>query len=183
MPRGSRRFLSLYASLWGCFVITQLCATASMSWSFIELGRALLFHWDSSPSNAFFHQNMNVLRNPNSDIRWKHLPAAYFKLEDMIMPRFGSIFCVKEDAVVAYRERFRSASRDFTLFQRGWIQRSFTPHRTRTASRSAAGLAPNLQSRWMPGWSLQSGGSIRRRTRHCLSGHLKGRWLRIVICD
>lgn len=73
---------------------------------FHRIEPALMFLWDRHASNAFFHQDMRVLNDPKADIRWKYLPAAYFKLEDMIVPRLGSMFCVKEDAVIAYRKRY-----------------------------------------------------------------------------
>lgn len=64
------------------------------------------FARDRRPKNLVMHQNMNDLRNLGSDIRWRHFPSLYFKLEDYILPRMSSMFCVREDAAKDYRERF-----------------------------------------------------------------------------
>ena len=82
---------------------------------FHRIEPAMLFQWDRRGKNAFFHQNMQVLRNASADIRWKYLPRLYFWLEDWILPRFGSVFCVKQDAVVAYRERYPANASRFNF--------------------------------------------------------------------
>ncbi len=58
------------------------------------------------PKNAFFHQDMSILRNRNADIRWKGLPGAYFLLEDFVVPMLDSAYCVREAAVATLRGRF-----------------------------------------------------------------------------
>ena len=59
-----------------------------------------------TPKNAFFHQNMEVLRNKNSDIRWKYFPWLFYKLEDKVIRRLDSVFVVREDAAETYRRRY-----------------------------------------------------------------------------
>jgi glycosyltransferase involved in cell wall biosynthesis len=58
------------------------------------------------PKVLIIHQNMNVLSNKNSDIRWKYIPSLYFKIEDFIINRLKEVFIVRENAVVEYRQRF-----------------------------------------------------------------------------
>lgn len=58
---------------------------------------------DPRPKNAFVHQNMNVIHSSKSDIMWKHMPGLYFAMERRVIPQFGSIYCVRSDAVDAYR--------------------------------------------------------------------------------
>jgi glycosyltransferase involved in cell wall biosynthesis len=66
----------------------------------------LPFLRDRRPKNAFVHHNMSVIRNSKSDIKWKHISGLYFALERRVVPRCASIFCVRADAVKAYRETF-----------------------------------------------------------------------------
>jgi len=80
---------------------------------FHRIEPAALFLADARPRNAFFHQNMQVLHDPKADIRWKHFPPLYFMLERMIVPRFARVYCVKEDAVTAYRSRYPARAERF----------------------------------------------------------------------
>jgi glycosyltransferase involved in cell wall biosynthesis len=59
------------------------------------------------------HQNMAVIRNKDSDIRWKYFPGLYFALEKYTLPRVQSVFCVREDAVEDYKSRFPAHSHKF----------------------------------------------------------------------
>ena len=69
-----------------------------------------IFHSDSRAKNAFFHQNMEVIRDPNSDILWKYMPSVYEALERRSINRIASIWCVREDAVQAMRLRYAQKS-------------------------------------------------------------------------
>lgn len=69
------------------------------------------------PMNAFAHQNMNVIKDGSSDIRWKHAPGLYFWLEDRTVPKLSSLFTVREDAAIDYRNRYPQIA--------SWIK--FTP--------------------------------------------------------
>jgi glycosyltransferase involved in cell wall biosynthesis len=66
------------------------------------------------------HQNMNVLHDAGSDIRWKYFPKMYFLLERLVLPQLSSIFCVREDAASSYRERF-PAMRNHIQFTATWV--------------------------------------------------------------
>jgi glycosyltransferase involved in cell wall biosynthesis len=66
----------------------------------------LLFRADPRPKNAFFHQNMAIIRTKKADILWKHLPAAYEAIEHRIMVGLASAWCVREDGVSALQTRY-----------------------------------------------------------------------------
>jgi hypothetical protein len=73
---------------------------------FHRLEPMLPFLFDGRPKNAFFHQDMAVLHDAASDIRWKHVPWLYFGLERLLIPRLSAAFAVREEAVRAYRARY-----------------------------------------------------------------------------
>lgn len=73
---------------------------------FHRLEPMLPFLFDGRPKNAFFHQDMAVLHNAASDIRWKHVPWLYFGLERLLIPRLSAAFAVREEAVRVYRARY-----------------------------------------------------------------------------
>ena len=75
---------------------------------FHRIEPCLSFLNDDRPKTLVMHQNMNVLHSAGSDIRWKYWPKLYFMLEDFLLPRFSSIYCVREDAAMDYQERFPS---------------------------------------------------------------------------
>jgi len=64
----------------------------------------------SIPKLLIIHQNMNVLKNKSSDIRWRYFPYLYFKIEEYIIRRMKEIFIVREDAVNDYKQRFPEMS-------------------------------------------------------------------------
>lgn len=87
---------------------------------FHRIEPCLAFLQDKRPKTLVMHQNMNDLRNLGSDIRWRHFPSLYFKLEEWILPRMSSIFCVRTDAAADYRERF-AALRERIHFTPTWM--------------------------------------------------------------
>ena len=64
------------------------------------------FYNDLRGKTAVFHQDIEVLQNPDSDIFWKHAPWLYHALEKKVVPRLGSLFCVKQSAASDYRQRY-----------------------------------------------------------------------------
>lgn len=80
---------------------------------FHRIEPCLAFISDMRPKTVVMHQNMSVIRNKGSDIRWKHFPGLYFALERYILPRVQSVFCVREDAVEDYKRRFPDQSHQF----------------------------------------------------------------------
>lgn len=74
----------------------------------------------SKPKIFIIHQNMEVVRERQSDIRWKYFPAAYFLMERFLISRARNIFIVREDAVEQYRKRF-PAMRSSIHFLPTWM--------------------------------------------------------------
>lgn len=66
---------------------------------------SLLFAWDGRPKNAFFHQDMAVIRNTSADILWRRMPAVYEGMERFVIARLASAWCVREDGAEALRRR------------------------------------------------------------------------------
>jgi glycosyltransferase involved in cell wall biosynthesis len=73
-----------------------------------------LFLRDRRPHNLFMHQDMSVIRDPSSDILWRHAPWMYETLESKLIQRLETVFAVRRSAVERYqalypqrRERFR----------------------------------------------------------------------------
>lgn len=117
----------------------------------IELHRMepmMLFLGDRRPKNAFFHQDMSILRLPNADIRWRGLPGAYFWLEDRLVPRLSSGYCVREGGAKKLQERFPLLA-DRLKFVPTWVDTElFAPcadpalrHDERLALRRRCGFA------------------------------------------
>ena len=49
---------------------------------------------------------MEVIDSKESDIRWKHIPAFYYKMENWLIPKFNTVFCVNRQGVDFYKSRF-----------------------------------------------------------------------------
>jgi glycosyltransferase involved in cell wall biosynthesis len=108
-----------------------------------------LFMGDSTPATAVFHQNMDVLHNEDSDIRWKHLPGAYFAMESRLMQHLRRVFVVRENAVTAYQQQFPALADRFA-FTPTWVDPFvFNPladgdaEPARRALRESLALAPD----------------------------------------
>lgn len=77
---------------------------------FHRIEPVIQFLRSGAPKMVFIHQNMEVLRNQQSDIRWKNLPALYYRLEDWLIPRFQSVYAVHEQAVKSYQAHYPDAA-------------------------------------------------------------------------
>lgn len=66
----------------------------------------LLFARDRRPKNVTLHQDMVVIRDPRSDIAWRHAPWAYEALEARLLRHADRVFCVRRSAVDRYRARW-----------------------------------------------------------------------------
>lgn len=102
---GKRSFLPLSLRFSAALSIRKVAPECDIL-EFHRIEPSLLYYFRDIPKNAFVHQNMDVLHHKNSDIRWKHVPWLYYKLEDWLLPRMRSVFCVRADAVAAFRKRF-----------------------------------------------------------------------------
>ena len=72
------------------------------------------------PVNLFLHQNMAVLKQGGSDIRWRIVPELYRLLEKKVLYKASSVHCVREDAVNSYKGAFPSIGDKFR-FQSTWM--------------------------------------------------------------
>lgn len=74
---------------------------------FHRIEPALLHLDDQRPMNAFFHNDMAVIRKERqADILWRRWPAAYFRLEARVMRSLSSAWSVREPATLALRRRY-----------------------------------------------------------------------------
>jgi glycosyltransferase involved in cell wall biosynthesis len=64
-----------------------------------------LFGGDPRPKNLTLHQDMVVIRDPRSDILWRHAPALYEAVESRLIRRADRVFCVRRSAVQRYQAR------------------------------------------------------------------------------
>jgi len=67
----------------------------------------------AAPKFTFIHQNMAVVENKGSDIRWKYAPGFYFKMEDWLIPKFNAVYCVHRKGVDRYKNRYPKIESNF----------------------------------------------------------------------
>jgi glycosyltransferase involved in cell wall biosynthesis len=68
---------------------------------------ALVFLRDPRPKNAFFHQDMGVIRRERkADILWRYLPRLYFGVERRVVAGLDSAWCVRDEGVKAMQARY-----------------------------------------------------------------------------
>lgn len=92
---------------WGAFRHRQACAVDFDVYEFHRVEPALLYLKDARPKNAFFHQDMAVIRTEQkADILWSRLPAIYFSLETRVMRSLSSAWCVREQGAESLRARY-----------------------------------------------------------------------------
>ncbi|MDP2031017.1 MAG: glycosyltransferase [Thiobacillus sp.] len=92
---------------WGAFRYRQACTSNFDVYEFHRVEPALLYLRDVRPKNAFFHQDMAVIRTEQkADILWSRLPAIYFSLETRVMRSLSSAWCVREQGAESLRTRY-----------------------------------------------------------------------------
>jgi glycosyltransferase involved in cell wall biosynthesis len=104
----------------------------------------LQFRNDRRPKNIYMHSDMSVIRNKNTDIKWRHVPWLYDSLQRYIFSRMDRIYSVRESAAVhhaliypQWKERFE--------FLPTWVDTSvYEPASpgsdTRTTTRATLGV-------------------------------------------
>ena len=116
---------------------------------FHRIEPALPFFFNSRYKNMFMHQKMDILYNPNSDMGWKHWPGAYFALESFIIDQIKTVFCVREEAMEAYRQRYPKYAERFKFIPTWMDPQTFHPatpdgrQSLRTQLLSQYGLEPD----------------------------------------
>ena len=81
---------------------------------------SLAFLRDHRPKTLVVHQNMQVLYDPQTDIRWKYFPRFYFLLEKFLIRRIQAMYCVRADAVSDYKKRYPDIADRFR-FTPTWV--------------------------------------------------------------
>lgn len=117
---------------------------------FHRIEPSLLFLGDKRPKNAFFHQDMAVIRSDKADIVWRHMPRLYFSMERRAVNALSSAWCVRQEGVRAMRERY-PAQGEAIQFVPTWVDTEvFFPvaEATRQALRHRLALAN--------GWRIES---------------------------
>lgn len=107
---------------------------------------ALVFTGDPRPRNAFFHQDMGVIRSESkADILWRHLPGLYFGLERRVVNALDSAWCVRDEGVRAMQARY-PAKADVIRFVPTWVDvEIFVPPEAARRARLRAELAQSLR--------------------------------------
>lgn len=59
----------------------------------------LPFLMDRRRKNVFYHQDMEVIYNRHSDIKWRYFPWLYKLLERLVIPRIDHVFAVRRSVV------------------------------------------------------------------------------------
>ncbi|MCC6441654.1 MAG: glycosyltransferase [Rhodanobacteraceae bacterium] len=97
------------------------------AFEFHRIEPALLFLQDPRPKNAFFHQDMTVIRSDKADIVWRHMPWMYFTVERWVVQSLSSAWCVRQAGVRSMHERFPYKA-DAIRFVPTWVDTAvFSP--------------------------------------------------------
>lgn len=94
---------------------------------FHRIEPSMAFFLDRRPKTVVIHQNMQDLYNKKSDIRWNKVPGLYFWLQDKLIPKFSSVYVVREDAVSWYKERYPGISGRFRFTPTWYDPEVFKP--------------------------------------------------------
>ena len=97
-----------------------------------------LFRRDRRPKNVILHQDMSVIRKSTTDIKWRHLPWLYERLEGSLFGAVDRVFCVRESAVARYAERYPQDVTKFS-FMPTWVDTAlFHPPRREDGTRRSS---------------------------------------------
>jgi glycosyltransferase involved in cell wall biosynthesis len=106
----------------GCLRFRKLCASGFDICEFHRVEPALLHLSDPRPKNAFFHQDMTVIKTEDqADILWRFCPWLYFFLEKRIARSLSSAWCVRTEGVAALEQRY-SFLRGRVRFVPTWVE-------------------------------------------------------------
>jgi glycosyltransferase involved in cell wall biosynthesis len=136
--------------IWGAVRFQKACAGNFDVYEFHRIEPALLYLNNARPKNAFFHQDMSVIRSESkADILWRHLPALYFALETRVVRSLSSAWCVREQGAESLRKRYPFLA-DHIHFIPTWVDHEvFFPlpeverRKARVATESTLGLDPS----------------------------------------
>lgn len=94
---------------------------------FHRIEPCLAFLNDNRPKSVVMHQDMNVIRNSGSDIRWRHVPSLYFAIERFMLRRIQTVFCVHENAVLGYKKKYPDLADRFRFTPTWFDTETFGP--------------------------------------------------------
>lgn len=83
-----------------------------------------MFGSDARPRNVMIHQDMEVIRNKDCDIGWRHAPWLYEFIEPRLFRRVSRVFCVRRSAVERYRRTYPELADRFE-FLPTWVDTAF----------------------------------------------------------
>lgn len=136
---------------WGAAHNRKACEADFDVYEFHRVEPALLYLRDARPKNAFFHQDMAVIRTEKkADILWSRLPGIYFSLESRVMHALSSAWCVREEGAESLRKRYPFLA-EHIRFTPTWVDTEvFYPvsdserHRFRRETEEEFGLDPSV---------------------------------------
>jgi glycosyltransferase involved in cell wall biosynthesis len=82
---------------------------------FHRIEPVLLFRSDPRPMNVFMHNDMAVTRDKATDMRWRHAPWLYDRMEGWLLRRVERVLAVRQTAVERYRNSFPEMAAKFTF--------------------------------------------------------------------
>jgi len=116
-PTGKRRFVPLTIRyMWALRRYIRLGRLNHLDiLDFHRIEPLFLFLRDPRPRNVMIHQDMDVIRNKNSDIGWRHAPWLYEFFERRLIPTANHIFCVRQSAVARYCRVYPTLEKKFSF--------------------------------------------------------------------
>jgi glycosyltransferase involved in cell wall biosynthesis len=119
---------------------------------FHRIEPSYVFRRDPRPKNLILHQDMSVIRDKNSDIKWRYLPWAYEMMEERLFKGMDRIFCVRESAVHRYMDLYPRMEGKFAYIPTWVDTATFRPLPptaagvdTRAACRKTLGIGNAIQ--------------------------------------
>jgi glycosyltransferase involved in cell wall biosynthesis len=94
---------------------------------FHRIEPSILFLADQRPKNAFFHQNMQVIHNADSDILWSKIPGLYFWVQDKLIRKIHTMYAVRRDAVQWYEGHYPDIADRFDFIPTWFDPDTFSP--------------------------------------------------------
>ena len=92
---------------------------------------------DGRPKNVFMHSDVDTLRNPSSDIMWRHAPWLYEAMERRLLRCLDRVFCVRQTAVQRYKRDHPGLAERFAFIPT-WVDTDvFVPGEERGESKES----------------------------------------------
>lgn len=138
-PTGSKRHLPLTVRYMSAlFRFARAGGLAGFDvLDFHRVEPVLLFMRDGRPKNVFMHSDVDTLRNPSSDIMWRHAPWLYEAMERRLLRCLDRVFCVRQTAVQRYKRDHPGLAERFAFIPT-WVDTDvFVPGEERGESKES----------------------------------------------